>query len=241
MPNGNINPYEYYSEFQNPYGTDQAYQDIGLTPSHEFLTTKDPKTGRTYGELIPGYDPYAEQEMATQFSQGAESAYKSSVGQLAGVGRQVREAQAKSGFAGGGAGQVQMESAGGELRKSYGQAFQGALLDLVGGIRKERMGYQEQLASLLESYSAQAPLGLNIFETGASGGSSELPGEPGAKRDLSELPPGTVFPDPETLPTPPAVTGNPSWNPPSNPSPGESYTFENVIYYFDPMTGWTSG
>ena len=149
MPNGNINPYEYYSEFQNPYTSEQAYDDIGLTPTQEFLGTKDPLTGRTYSELIPGYDPYAEQEMATQFSQGAQSAYQSSVGQLAGVGRGIREAQAKSGFAGGGAGQAQMRSAGRELKKSYGQSFQGALLDLVGGIRKERMGYQEQLASLL--------------------------------------------------------------------------------------------
>ena len=221
MPNGNINPYEYYSEFQNPYTSEQAYDDIGLTPTQEFLGTTDPGTGRTYSELIPGYDPYGEQEMATQFSQGAQSAYQSSVGQLAGVGRGIREAQAKSGFAGGGAGQAQMRSAGSELKKSYGQSFQGALLDLVGGIRKERMGYQEQLASLLESYGAQAPEGLNVFE--------------------SQTPEETGFPDPETLPKPLEAEGDPFWSPPQNPTPGMTYDFEGTTYYFDPMNGWTSG
>ena len=221
MPNSNINPYEYYSEFQNPYTSGQAYEDIGLTPTQEFLGTTDPGTGRTYGELIPGYDPYAEQEMATQFSQGAQSAYQSSVGQLAGVGRGMREAHAKSGFAGGGAGQAQMASAGGELRKSYGQAFQGALLDLVGGIRKERTGYQEQLASLLEAYSAQAPEGITMFE--------------------HQLPKDTGFPDPITLPKPPEAEGDPFWSPPQTPTPGMTYDFEGETYYFDPMNGWTSG
>ena len=215
MPNGNINPYEYYSEFQNPYTSEQAYDDIGLTPTQEFLGTTDPGTGRTYSELIPGYDPYAEQEMATQFSQGAQSAYQSSVGQLAGVGRGIREAQAKSGFAGGGAGQAQMRSAGRELKKSYGQSFQGALLDLVGGIRKERMGYQEQLASLLEAYSAQAPEGVQMFET-------DTP------------------PDPSTFAPPKEVAGDPFWSPPQNPTAGQTYDFEGVTYYFNPMSGWSS-
>ena len=171
-----VNPYEYYGAYQDPYSTQQAYEDISLTPTQEFLGTTDPTTGRTYGELIPEYDPYAEEEMRTQFTQGAASAYQGSIGQLAGVTSRVRGQQAKAGFAGAGAGMAKTQQAGRQLRKGYGEAFQGALLDLVGGIRAQRTGYQEQLASLLEAYGAQAPEGLQVFE-GTGGGYDEEFGE----------------------------------------------------------------
>ena len=222
-----VNPYEYYGAYQDPYSTQQAYGDIGLTPTQEFLGTTDPTTGRTYGELIPEYDPYGEEEMRTQFTQGAASAYQGSIGQLAGVTSRVRGQQAKAGFAGAGAGAAETQQAGGQLRKGYGEAFQGALLDLVGGIRGQRTGYQEQLASLLEAYGAQAPEGVQVFETPETG---------------IDYNPPTDFPDPTTLELPQGITeADVGWQPPENPMPGAVYIYNNVTYYFDPMQGWRSG
>ena len=222
-----VNPYEYYGAYQDPYSTQQAYEDISLTPTQEFLGTTDPTTGRTYGELIPEYDPYAEEEMRTQFTQGAASAYQGSIGQLAGVTSRVRGQQAKAGFAGAGAGMAETQQAGGQLRKGYGEAFQGALLDLVGGIRGQRTGYQEQLASLLEAYGAQAPEGVQVFETPETG---------------IDYNPPTDFPDPTTLELPQGITeADVGWQPPENPMPGAVYIYNNVTYYFDPMQGWRSG
>ena len=222
-----VNPYEYYGAYQDPYSTQQAYEDISLTPTQEFLGTTDPTTGRTYGELIPEYDPYGEEEMRTQFTQGAASAYQGSIGQLAGVTSRVRGQQAKAGFAGAGAGAAETQQAGGQLRKGYGEAFQGALLDLVGGIRGQRTGYQEQLASLLEAYGAQAPEGVQVFETPETG---------------IDYNPPTDFPDPTTLELPQGITeADVGWQPPENPMPGAVYIYNNVTYYFDPMQGWRSG
>ena len=208
-----VNPYEYYGAYQDPYSTEQAYGDISLTPTQEFLGTTDPTTGRTYGELIPEYDPYAEEEMRTQFTQGAASAYQGSIGQLAGVTSRVRGQQAKAGFAGAGAGAAETQQAGGQLRKGYGEAFQGALLDLVGGIRGQRTGYQEQLASLLEAYGAQAPEGVQIFETP----------EPSVVEDEGK---------------PYGAEGDPDWMPPSNPYPGQSYDYKGTTYYWNVTDGW---
>ncbi|HAI41276.1 MAG TPA: hypothetical protein DCM40_25790, partial [Maribacter sp.] len=54
--NNEINPYEYYSEFEsNPYTTESAYGDIGVTPSQRFLGETDPLTGLSYRDLIPQY------------------------------------------------------------------------------------------------------------------------------------------------------------------------------------------
>ena len=208
-----VNPYEYYGAYQDPYTTEQAYGDISLTPTSEFLGTTDPTTGRKYGELIPEYDPFAEEEMRTQFTQGAASAYQGSIGQLAGVTSRVRGQQAKAGFAGAGAGAAETQQAGGQLRKGYGEAFQGALLDLVGGIRGQRTGYQEQLASLLEAYGAQAPEGLQIFETP----------EPSVVED-------------EGIPE--GAEGDPDWMPPSNPYEGQSYEYQGTNYYWSVTDGW---
>ena len=216
-----VNPYEYYGAYQDPYTTEQAYGDISLTPTQEFLGTTDPTTGRTYQELIPEYDPYGEEEMRTQFTQGAASAYQGSIGQLAGVTSRVRGQQAKTGFAGAGAGMAETQQAGGQLRKGYGEAFQGALLDLVGGIRGERTGYQEQLASLLEAYSAQAPEGVNIFETG----DTDDTGDTGYQWGNYD---------------PPMEAGE-DWDAPDNPSPGQSYVYGGTTYYWTPYEGWVSG
>ena len=221
-----VNPYEYYSAYQDPYSAQQAYGDISLTPTQEFLGTTDPTTGRTYQELIPEYDPYAEEEMRTQFTQGAASAYQGSIGQLAGVTSRVRGQQAKAGFAGAGAGMAETQQAGGQLRKGYGEAFQGALLDLVGGIRGQRTGYQEQLSSLLEAYGAQAPEGVQVFETGDTD-------DTGDTGDTGDRPEGV----------------GDDWNPPPNiddtnePRAGDSYSYNGVMYYFDPSRtpSWRSG
>ena len=213
-----VNPYEYYGAYQDPYSAEQAYEDISLTPTQEFLGTTDPTTGRTYGELIPEYDPYAEEEMRTQFTQGAASAYQGSIGQLAGVTSRVRGQQAKAGFAGAGAGAAETPQAGGQLRKGYGEAFQGALLELVGGIRGQRTGYQEQLASLLEAYGAQAPSGLQVFETDYSD-----TGDTGGGYD-----------------PPSGAEGDPDWSPPESPYDGESYEYQGSTYYWSPDEGWTT-
>ena len=213
-----VNPYEYYGAYQDPYTTEQAYGDISLTPTSEFLGTTDPTTGRKYGELIPEYDPFAEEEMRTQFTQGAASAYQGSIGQLAGVTSRVRGQQAKAGFAGAGAGAAETQQAGGQLRKGYGEAFQGALLDLVGGIRGQRTGYQEQLASLLEAYGAQAPSGLQVFETDYSD-----TGDTGGGYD-----------------PPSGAEGDPDWSPPESPYDGESYEYQGSTYYWSPDEGWTT-
>ena len=217
-----VNPYEYYGAYQDPYSTEQAYGDINLTPTQSFLGTTDPTTGRTYGELIPEYDPYAEEEMRTQFTQGAASAYQGSIGQLAGVTSRVRGQQAKAGFAGAGAGMAETQQAGGQLRKGYGEAFQGALLDLVGGIRGQRTGYQEQLASLLEAYGAQAPEGVQVFETGDTGDTGDTGGTGGLTYD------------------PPQEAGE-DWDAPDTPYPGQSYIYDGTTYYWYPAQGWQSG
>jgi len=152
--------------------------------------------------------------MRTQFTQGAASAYQGSIGQLAGVTSRVRGQQAKAGFAGAGAGMAETQQAGGQLRKGYGEAFQGALLDLVGGIRGQRTGYQEQLASLLEAYGAQAPEGVTVFETGDTTDDYTPP---------SYDPPEGVGED---------------WNPPDTPHPGQTYEYGGTIYYWSVTDGW---
>ena len=159
MPNGNnnqVNPYEYLNEFSNPYSTSQAFTDIGYDINQQFLERVDPETGLKYRDLIPEYDPYEEERMRTEFSQGAQSAYQATVGELAGITSQARQQRAASGFAGGGAMQ-RMEQEGREgLQRQYGSAFQGALLDLVSGIRGQRTQYQEDLAGLLQSFGTSA-------------------------------------------------------------------------------------
>lgn len=159
MPNGQnniVNPWEYLSEYSTPYSTTQAYQDIGYTPNQDFLQTIDEETGLSYADLIPEYDPYEEQRMRTEFKQGAQSAYESSVGQLGGVMGQSRQAEAAAGFAGSGTTTAMETSARGELERGYGQAFKGALLDLSSGIRSQRTGYQDALAGLLQSFGGSA-------------------------------------------------------------------------------------
>mgnify|MGYP003142072843 CR=1 FL=1 len=152
MPDNIVNPYQYMSAFATPYSTGQAYTDIGADVSEEFLSTKDPDTGLTYRDLIPEYDPYAEEEMRTEFRAGSKKAHQATVGEMAGITSQARLQRGASGFAGGGAGQAEMEQQRTGLERQYGQAFEGALLDLAGGIREERQTYQEQLASLLQSF-----------------------------------------------------------------------------------------
>ena len=152
MPDNTVNPYAYMGAFSTPYSTGQAYTDIGADVSQEFLSTKDEETGLTYRDLIPEYDPYAEEEMRTEFRAGSKKAHQATIGEMAGITEQARLQRGASGFAGGGAGQAAMEQQRTGLERQYGQAFEGALLDLASGIRGERQAYQEQLASLLQSF-----------------------------------------------------------------------------------------
>ena len=155
MPNGTVNPYEYYRTFSDPYSTSTAYTDIGRTPSQEFLGTTDEETGLTYADLIPEYDPYAEELYRTKFSEGVSGAYQSSVGELGGITSSARLQRGATGFAGGGAIGAQVGGAREDIQRGYGQAFKGALLDLTSGIRGERISYQDQLATLLTGWQGQ--------------------------------------------------------------------------------------
>tara|TARA_R100000322_G_scaffold112165_1_gene71820 strand:- start:163 stop:930 length:768 start_codon:yes stop_codon:yes gene_type:complete len=156
--NNEINPYEYYSEFEsNPYTTESAYGDIGVTPSQRFLGETDPLTGLSYRDLIPQYDSFAEDRLRSQFQEGIRGMYSSSVGELAGIRSQASMQSAQSGFAGGGAIQSALSDASGALRRNYGDAFSGSLLDLTSGIRAQRMGYQEDLANLLAGFQERTP------------------------------------------------------------------------------------
>ena len=155
MPNGTVNPYEYYRTFSDPYSTSTAYTDIGRTPSQEFLGTTDEETGLTYADLIPEYDPYAEELYRTKFSEGVSGAYQSSVGELGGITSSARLQRGATGFAGGGAIGAQVGGAREDIQRGYGQAFKGALLDLTSGIRGERISYQDQLAELLTGWQGQ--------------------------------------------------------------------------------------
>ena len=155
MPSTTVNPYEYYRSFSDPYRTSTAYGDIGRTPSQDFLSTTDEKTGLTYGSMIPEYDPYSEELYRSQFSEGISGAYKSSVGELAGITSGARLQRGATGFAGGGAIGAQVGKAREDIQRGYGQAFKGALLDLTSGIRGERIDYQDQLANLLTGFQSE--------------------------------------------------------------------------------------
>ena len=160
-----VNPYDYYSYYTSDvpvYTTEQAYGDIGFTPTSEFLGTIDPATGLTYASLIPEYDPYGEERLRTGFRSGVQSGYESSVGQLSGITGQARQMEARSGFAGGGAIQRTVGEERSDIQSRYGQAFECALLDLTSGIREQRMGYQESLSDLLAGF-AQANPDADIF------------------------------------------------------------------------------
>ena len=160
MPN-ELNPYEYYSEFtSNPYSSESAYGDIGVTPSQRFLgeeavDAEGNKLGMSYADLLPEYDPYKEERLRSKFRTGTKGMYSSTVGDLAGLKSQASMQSAKSGFAGGGAMQAALTDASGLLRKGYGDAFAGSLLDLTTDIRSERLGYQEDLASLLADFQGR--------------------------------------------------------------------------------------
>jgi len=159
-PSSVVNPYEYYQAFAAgtpEYTTESAYGDIGYRPTEEFLETVDEKTGLKYRDLIAQYDPYTEEQLRTQFRSGVKSGYESSVGELAGITGQARQMGAKAGFAGSGAVGRAVGEARQDIQGKYGGAFQGALLGLTSGIRSERMGYQDQLALLLQGFEGLDP------------------------------------------------------------------------------------
>ena len=205
MPNGNdnqVNPYEYLNEFSSDYSTSDAFGDIGYPLQDKFLDTTDPTTGLTYRDLIPDYDPYEEERMRTEFSKGAKSAYQSTVGELAGITSQTRQQRAVSGFAGGGEMQRIEEQGRGQLQGQYSDAFQGALLDLVSGIRGQRIQYQDDLASLLQSFGSGAFLPQDIptdygsgndFVTGARLGNSDYYFPEGDEGDTTKAPNGLNY------------------------------------------------
>ena len=155
-----VNPYQYYQEFTSTtptYGTEQAYSDIGISPTLDFLGQTDPVTGLSYADLIPEYDPYNEEMLRTQFRSGVQEGYQGAVGQLGGIMGQARQQSAQTGFAGSGAIQSAVDTSRMGLQNQYGSAFSDALLSLTSGIRGERLGYQESISDLLTSFQEKTP------------------------------------------------------------------------------------
>ena len=162
-----INPYEYYQEFTSTtptYGAEQAYSDIGISPTLDFLGQTDPVTGLSYADLIPEYDPFNEEMLRTRFRSGVQEGYQGAVGQLSGIMGQARQQSAQTGFSGSGAIQSAVDTSRMGLQNQYGSAFSNALLSLTSGIRGERLGYQESVSDLLTSFQEQLP-GQDILTT----------------------------------------------------------------------------
>ena len=162
-----VNPYQYYQEFTSTtptYGSQQAYSDIGISPTLDFLGQTDPVTGLSYADLIPEYDPYNEEMLRTQFRSGVQEGYQGAVGQLGGIMGQARQQSAQTGFSGSGAIQSAVDTSRMGLQNQYGSAFSDALLSLTSGIRGERLGYQESISDLLTSFQEQTP-DQNILTT----------------------------------------------------------------------------
>lgn len=162
-----VNPYEYYQEFTSTtptYDTEQAYSDIGISPTLSFLGQTDPVTGLSYADLIPEYDPYNEEMLRTQFRSGVQEGYQGAVGQLGGIMGQARQQSAQAGFSGSGAIQSAVDTSRMGLQNQYGSAFSDALLSLTSGIRGERLGYQESISDLLTRFQEETP-DQNILTT----------------------------------------------------------------------------
>ena len=161
-----VNPYEYYQEFTSTtptYGTEQAYSDIGISPTLDFLGQTDPVTGLSYADLIPEYDPFNEEMLRTRFRSGVQEGYQGAVGQLSGIMGQAREQLGQSGFVGSGTIQTAVDNTRTNLQNQYGSAFSDALLSLTSGIRQERLGYQESVSDLITSFQEQS--GQDILTT----------------------------------------------------------------------------
>jgi len=155
-----VNPYQYYQEFTSTtptYGTEQAYSDIGISPTLDFLGQTDPVTGLSYADLIPEYDPFNEEMLRTRFRSGVQEGYQGAVGQLGGIMGQATEQLGQSGFTSSGAIQSAIDTSRSGLQNQYGSAFSDALLSLTSGIRGERLGYQESVSDLLTSFQEQLP------------------------------------------------------------------------------------
>jgi len=162
-----VNPYQYYQEFTSTtptYGSQQAYSDIGISPTLDFLGQTDPVTGLSYADLIPEYDPYNEEMLRTQFRSGVQEGYQGAVGQLGGIMGQARQQSAQTGFSGSGAIQSAVDTSRMGLQNQYGSAFSDALLSLTSGIRGERLGYQESISDLLTRFQEETP-DQNILTT----------------------------------------------------------------------------
>lgn len=163
-----VNPYEYYQEFTSTtptYSAEEAYSDIGISPTLDFLGETDPITGLKYADLIPEYDAYNEESLRTQFRSGVEQGYQGAVGQLGGLMGQARQQSAKAGFAGSGAIQSTVDTSRTDLQKQYGSAFSDALLSLTSGIRQERLGYQESISDLLTGFQEGTEKDILTTET----------------------------------------------------------------------------
>lgn len=162
-----VNPYQYYQEFTSntpTYGTEQAYSDIGISPTLDFLNQTDPITGLSYADLIPEYDPFNEEMLRTRFRSGVQEGYQGAVGQLGGIMEQATEQLGQSGFTSSGAIQSAIDTSRSGLQNQYGSAFSDALLSLTSGIRQERLGYQESISDLLTSFQEKLP-GEEILTT----------------------------------------------------------------------------
>lgn len=211
-----INPYEYYQEFTSAtptYDTEQAYGDLGIAPTSEFLSQTDSTTGLSYADMIPDYDPYNEEMLRTQFRSGAEGAYAGAVGQLGGIMGQATEQLGQSGFTSSGAIQSAVDTTRSNLQGQYGSAFSDALLSLTSGIRQERLGYQESVSDLLSSFQASTP-DQNIYQEVGESGIADVQTGGGERLNAEQFN---------------QIRNSTQWNPPE-PTQGASYTYSSPVY-----------
>jgi len=210
-----VNPYEYYEEFTTTtptYDTQQAYGDLGIAPTSEFLNTEDSNTGLTYGSMIPEYDAYNEEMLRTQFRSGVQEGYQGAVGQLGGIMGQAREQSAQSGFSGSGSIQSAVEDTRSGLQNQYGSAFSNALLSLTSGVRQERLGYQDSISDLLTSFNQETP--ENILQTVGTSDTSNV--DSSGNQRLT----GNQFKK---------IKNSAQWNPPE-PSQGATFSYSSPVY-----------
>jgi len=208
-----VNPYEYYEEFTTTtptYDTQQAYGDLGIAPTSEFLNTEDSNTGLTYGSMIPEYDAYNEEMLRTQFRSGVQEGYQGAVGQLGGIMGQAREQSAQSGFSGSGSIQSAVEDTRSGLQNQYGSAFSNALLSLTSGVRQERLGYQDSISDLLTRFNQETPENILQEVNRSSTANIDTSGDEklSGKQRMR-------------------ITNSPEWNPPT-PTEGASYTYSSA-------------
>ena len=211
-----VNPYEYYQEFTSgtpTYDTQQAYGDLGIAPTSEFLGQTDPNTGLSYADLIPEYDPFNEEMLRTRFRSSVQEGYQGAVGQLGGIMQQGREQLGQAGFVSSGTIQTAVDNTRTDLQGQYGSAFSDALLSLTSGIRQERLCYQESVSDLLTSFQEQTP-DQNIYQEVGESNIANIDTGGGERLSAEQFN---------------QIRNSNQWNPPE-PTQGASYIYSSPVY-----------